>query len=109
MSDRERVLRARKAKALRAERRGRQLILEEASLRAGGYRTSEIDAIEEKLLGLRAKSDVAGEDERKADERKKEAARRVEEARNSPGTQALETRIRNAERDGRKTIMDRDF
>src|SRR5262249_11153392 len=55
--------------------------------------------IEEKLLGLRTKVEVAMEDEKLADERKKEAARRVEEARNSGGTQALETSIRHAERD----------
>lgn len=78
------------------EARGRVAAATEAAV---GQRRSEIDAIEEKLVGLRAKVELAVEDERKADERKKEAARRVEEARSSGGTQALETRIRHAERD----------
>ncbi|WP_257169615.1 SbcC/MukB-like Walker B domain-containing protein [Bradyrhizobium sp. SRS-191] len=78
------------------EARGRVAAATEAAV---NQRQSEIDAIEEKLVGLRATVDVAVEDEKKADERKKEAARRVEEARNSGGTQALETSIRHAERD----------
>jgi hypothetical protein len=78
------------------EARGRVAAATEAAVT---QRQSEIDAIEEKLVGLRTKVDVAVEEEKKADERKKEAARRVEEARNSGGTQALETSIRHAERD----------
>lgn len=78
------------------EARGRVAAATEAAV---GQRQSEIDAIEERLLEQMIKADVAAEDEKRADERKKEAARRVEEARNSPGAQALETRIRNAERD----------
>ncbi|WP_315837423.1 SbcC/MukB-like Walker B domain-containing protein [Bradyrhizobium prioriisuperbiae] len=78
------------------EARGRVAAAMEAAVT---QRQSEIDAIEEKLVGLRTKVDVAVEEEKKADERKKEAARRVEEARNSGGTQALETSIRHAERD----------
>jgi len=78
------------------EARGRVAAATEAAVT---QRQSEIDAIEEKLVGQRTKVDVAVEEEKKADERKKEAARRVEEARNSSGTQALETSIRHAERD----------
>lgn len=78
------------------EARGRVAAATEAAV---GQRRSEIDAIEEKLVGLRTKVEAAEEEEKRADERKKEAARRVEEARTSGGTQALETRIRNAERD----------
>ncbi|MFZ5679244.1 MAG: SbcC/MukB-like Walker B domain-containing protein [Pseudomonadota bacterium] len=78
------------------EARGRVAAATEAAV---GRRQFEIDAIEEKLVGLRTQAETAEENESKADERKKEAGRRVEEARNSPGTQALETRIRNAERD----------
>lgn len=78
------------------EARGRVAAATEAAV---GQRQSEIDAIEEKLVGLRTQAEAAEEGEQKADERKKEAGRRVEAARNAGGAAALETRIRDAERD----------
>jgi hypothetical protein len=78
------------------EARGRVAAATEAAV---GRRQSEIGALEEKLAGLKTQVERSEEAETVASERKEEAGRRVEEARNSPGAAALETRIRDADRD----------
>lgn len=78
------------------EARGRVAAATEAAV---GQRQSEIDAIEEKLAGLRGQAERSDEAETAASDRKDEAGRRVEEARNAPGAAALENRIRDADRD----------
>jgi hypothetical protein len=78
------------------EARGRVAAATEAAV---GRRQSELGAFEEKLAGLRVQAERSEEAETAASDLKDEAGRRVEEARNSGGAAALETRIRDADRD----------
>jgi hypothetical protein len=78
------------------EARGRVAAAAEAAV---GRRQHEISLLEEALAALRVKAEACEEAEAAAEERKKEAARRVQDARNEGGQQILENSIRNAERD----------
>jgi hypothetical protein len=78
------------------EARGRIAAATEA---AAVRRQTEVGVLKDRLVGFRAQAETCEESENVASDRKEEAARRVEAARNAGGADALETRIRDAERD----------